>query len=283
MQLPSALQTLKDTIPLFIYGTIKNKNFLPTKGVIYKMLKTKHQNEEHLFNNNDWRSAFGTARSLLSQVCKNKENRSLPNIFSFNYEGVDYFYTNIEELHRLAVKNTSDEVIENVDKKETRKHVNIQYQLCSIFTKIGCKVWVPKNDSNGEKNRTKYNDKTISESFNENMVSLNTNDPFYWVDFIVYNNDSAIIQLEVEESTEVLKGLERMYTAKKAYGKINSIVTSTKPNYLKKFEEYASGTYENLGATFMDPQKIEKLYEKSLKVCENDEKFKKLVFKEFGL
>ena len=37
-------------------------------------------------------------------------------------------------------------------------------------------------------------------------------------------------------------------------GKINSIVTSTKPNYLKKFEEYASGTYENLGATFMDPQ-----------------------------
>jgi hypothetical protein len=60
-------------------------------------------------------------------------------------------------------------------------------------------------------------------------------------------------------------------------------VTSTKPNYLKKFEEYASGTYENLGATFMDPQKIEKLYEKSLKVSENDEKFKKLVFKEFGL
>jgi hypothetical protein len=283
MKLPSASETINESIPIFVLWTIENLKVLPTKGMIYKMIKTKFQNEPHLFNNNSWGSAFGTTRSKISQVCKNVGSRSLKELFSFKHEGVDYFYTDINQIYGLALKNNSEEIIEKTNKNETRKHVNIQYQLCSIFTKIGCDVWAPKNDSSGDRNKTKYDNKTIIESYEKNLLNLTTKDTFYWVDFVAYQNNTPILQVEVEESTEVLKGLERMYNTKKHFNKIKSIVTSTKPNYLKKFEDYTNGTYESLCAKFMDTEKIEKLFKKSQKVLNNDENFKKLVFKEFGL
>jgi hypothetical protein len=283
MKLPSASQTIKESIPLFVLWTIKNKGIFPTKGMIYKMIKTKFENEPHLFNGNDWRSAFGTTRSKISQVCKNEEGRSIKELHSFEYEGVDYFYTDKNQIYELALKNNSEESIEKTNKNETRKHVNIQYQLCSIFTKIGCDVWVPKNDSSGGRNKTKYDNKTIIESHETNLLNLTSKDTFYWVDFVAYQNGNPIVQVEVEESTEVLKGLERMNNTKKVFNKIKSIVTSTKPNYLKKFQDYTNGTYESLSAEFMDTEKIEKLFKKSQKVQLGDENFKNLVFKEFGI
>ena len=77
MNLPSASQTIRESIPLFVLWTIQNKGILPTKGMIYKMIKMKHENEPHLFNGNNWTSAFGTTRSKLSQVCRNEKNRNL--------------------------------------------------------------------------------------------------------------------------------------------------------------------------------------------------------------
>jgi hypothetical protein len=283
MKLPSASQTIKESIPLFVLWTIKNKGIFPTKGMIYKMIKTKFENEPHLFNGNDWTSTFGTTRSKISQVCKNEEGRSIKELHSFEYEGVDYFYTDNNQIYELALKNNSEELIEKTNKNKTRKHVNMQYQLCSIFTKIGYDVWVPKNDSSGKHSKSKYDDKTITESYETNLLNLTTKDKFYWIDFVVYDNGNPILQVEVEESTEVLKGLERMKKTKKFFSKIKSRVTSTKPNYLKKFEEYTSDTYESLEAEFIDTEKIEKLFKKSQKVLPNDENFKNLVFKEFGI
>lgn len=283
MKLPSASQTITESIPLFVLWTIENLGVFPTKGMIYKMIKTKFENEPHLFNNNDWTSTFGTTRSKISQVCKNKEKRSLNDLHSFEHEGVNYFYTDINQVYALATKNNSEESIEKTNKNETRKHVNIQYQLCEIFTKSGCDVWVPKNDSNGDRNKTKYDNKTIMESYETKLLNLTSKDTFYWVDFVAYENGNPIVQVEVEESTEVLKGLERMNNTKRVFSKIKSIVTSTKPNYQKKFEDYTNGTYESLRAEFMDTEKIEKLFKKSQKVSYNDENFKKLVFKEFGI
>ena len=176
-----------------------------------------------------------------------------------------------------------EESIEKTNKNQTRKHVNIQYQLCEIFTKIGCDVWVPKNDSSGDRNKTKYDNKTILESHQTKLLNLTSKDTFYWVDFVAYESGNPIVQVEVEESTEVLKGLERMINTKRAFNKIKSVVTSTKTNYQKKFEEYTNGTYESLRAEFIDTEKIEKLFKKSQKVQLCDENFKKLVFKEFGL
>lgn len=276
---PTASETIRNSINSYVKWVIETKQLLPTKGMIYKMLKVKYDNEPYLFNENDWGSAFGTSRSMLSELCLKKLKIRLDSLLTIKYEGVDYFYNNEEQIYFLALCKNTGHVIDN---KNITEHTNIQYQLASIFTKIGYQIWVPKNDSNGQYKRTKYGN-TILESFNTKMVDLNVEDVFYWIDFVVYDNGKPILQIEVEESTGVLGGMDRMYSSKCKCGKIKSIVTSTNPKYEKKVNEYGGGAYKSLRAKFMDAKKIETIFNESLKVSHNDEKFKKLVFKEFGI
>jgi len=282
MQLPKSTETIDSTIPLYVKGIFEKTGKLPTKSMIYQMMKTKQKNEPHLFGNSSWNSTYGSTRSRLSEVCKNIPNRKLKDVYSFDFQGVDYFYTDINQVYELAASANALEEIEDDYQFIAREHCNIQYELSGIFTKIGCKIWIPNQDSNGEKSKTKYEQKTINETYGENVLKMTTQNPFYWIDFVVFENDKPILQLEVEESTNVLKGMERMSQSKEFYNDIKSFVTSTKVNYQDLFNKVSTGTYKNLSANFINRNVIDKLYKKS-KTTKDIENFRKIVFKEFGL
>lgn len=283
MKLPSSTQTIRETLPLFIYGMFEKEGILPTKSIIYRMFKSKQENEPYLFGKSCWESTYGTIRSWLSEVCKEKENKKLKDIKSFNFQGVDYFFTDIEQVYKLAAVGNNIIQVSDSYSPKIREHCNIQYELCHIFSKIGYKFWVPNQDSSGSNGVTKYGDRTISEVFSEKLVSLTTKNELYWVDFVVFDRDKPIIQLEVEQSTKVLAGMERMMQSKQAFKKIKSYVTSTNNNYIDIFNKFSDGTYKDLGATFLNRKKIESLYKKSISENIDIETFRSVVKKEFSL
>lgn len=280
-------QTIIETLPRYVKGMFDLYGVLTTKRMIYQMMKIKRHNEPHLFSDKDWVSTYATLRSILSNVCRGIECtrvKSMKGLSSFNFQGVDYFYTDEQQLHLLAVQNNGKIEITNPTAPKVREHCNLQYQLCGIFTKLGYKVWVPKQDASGDNNKTKYDGKTIGDIYSENIVKLQTKDEFYWIDFVAFDKDNPILQVEVEETTNVIGGLERMSNTKETHQNIKSIVTSNKSGYKKRFLELSNGTYKEIGAKFIDPKKIETLYKKSLLINEGDnEGFKKLVSKEFGI
>jgi hypothetical protein len=255
-------QTILNTVPTYVKGMFDLYGILSTKRMIYQMMKIKRHNEPYLFSDRDWGSTYGTLRSILSDFCRDKECARVKNmkgLLSFNLEGVDYFYNDEEQIKLLAIQNNGKIEITNTVLPKVREHCNIQFQLCGIFTKLGYKVWAPKQDTNGEKNKTKYESKTIGEVYNKNMNKQQTKDEFYWIDFVVFDKDKPILQVEVEETTSVIGGLERMSNTKENNQNIKSFVTSNNSGYKKRFLELINGTYKELNAKFIDPKKIEKL------------------------
>ena len=279
----TSTQTIKTQIPEYIEGIFNSKGILPTKRMIYEMMKIKQDIFPYLFGKSTWKSTFGSTRSVLSEVCKNLEKRDLQNVYSFCIAGIDYFYTNMEQVYYLAAKNNSEEN-EIVNCEKVRNHCNIQFQLCGIFEKLNLNFWVPNNDSSGEKQKTKYSNKTILDIYGKNIISLKKNNEFYYIDFVVFDeNKKPILQIEVEETTNVGFGMERMSQTKFEFSDIKSFVVSNNKNYQKKTINYSNGTYKDLEAGFIFAKKIETLYNKSLKFEKNNQNFKNLVNKEFGL
>lgn len=279
-------QTIVDTTLSYVKGTFDLYGMLTTKRMIYQMMKVKRYNEPHLFSDRDWGSTYGTTRSMLSEICKNKDSQRIEGLLTFKFEGVDYFYTSEEQLQSLAVQNNGKIDFTNSNNAKIREHCNTQFHMCGIFEKLGFNFWVSKLDTSGEKNKTKYDNKTISDVFEEKILKIQTKDDFYWIDFVVFDGEVPILQLEVEESTDVHKGMERMSNTKDIHPNIQSFITSTKENYEKKFKHLSEGTYKDLSAKFIEPKKIESLYKRSLKIGDDPKKlesFKKTVFNTFNL
>ena len=251
----TSTQTIKTQVPEYIEGIFNSKGILPTKRMIYEMIKIKQDFFPYLFGTSTWKSTFGSTRSALSQVCKNLTKRQLNNVYSFAIDGIEYFYTDINQVFYLASKNNSEDN-QIINGKKVRDHCNIQYQLCGIFKKLGLDFWVPNNDSSGEKNKTKYSSNTILDVYNKNIIKQKNGDDFYYIDFVVFDkNKNPILQIEVEETTNVVLGLERMSQTKYEHSKIKSFVISNNKNYEKKFIKYSNGTYKNLEANFIFAKK----------------------------
>jgi hypothetical protein len=279
----TSTKTIKKQIPEFINGMFNIECSLPTKRKIYQMIKNKQIIEPYLFGKSSLESTYGSTRSALSNVCNKKIERELENVHSFSINGVDYFYTDIKQVFAVAARNNFNSDL-NIDDKKIRKHCDIQYQLCGIFTKLGLDVWVPNQDSIGDRNKTKYGDKTISEKYLNHFVKQTSKDDFYYIDFVVFDkNNKPILQIEVEETTSVANGLERMSQTKEKHRQIKSFVTSSNKRYQKKFVLLSKGTYSDLSAKFINVKEIENIFNESKMVNQNDENFKMLVNQKFGL
>lgn len=279
-------QTIVTTIPNYVKGMFDLYGILSTKRMIYQMMKIKRHNEPHLFSDRDWESTYGTIRSMLSEICKNKDSQRIEGLLTFNFQGVDYFYTEEEQIQSLAAQNSGKIVFTNPIKPKIREHCNTQFQMCGIFKTLGYNFWVSTLDILGDKNKTKYDGKTINDVYEDRLVKIQSKDDFYWIDFVVFDGDKPILQIEVEESTEVHKGMERMSNVKEKHPTIKSFITSTKNNYEKKFKTLSEGTYKELSANFIEQKKIESLYKKSLKINDDPKKFetfKKTVLSTFKL
>lgn len=269
----------KKIVPYWINSHIlENGGKLPNRKDIYSKFFKFEKNYPEKFLTNQKGSAYGTLRASLSPS-KKEDFTKFPGVYFITIENETYFYTHKIQVTNLLTKSMEVEKVE----LEARIHINTQYQLCGIFTKLGYSVRVPKNDLSGLKNKTSYNNETIKETFKETLVDFQIGDPTNNIDFLVFNqNNIPIVQIEVEETTGVLSGLQRMDKVKESNPNISSFISSSKRNYRKKFDEY-SKNYKNLSAKFITAKKIESLYNKSLKVCQNDENFKNLVNKEFCL
>ena len=260
MYLPTSTETIRNEVPKYVHHMVSQLNIFPTKTMIYNFIYEKQVREPYAFGKSKIESTQGTLRSWVSDVCSGKIDRSLNTINSFRDNGVDYFYTDINDVFKLALSCSGSQGSESKNEK-LRIHCDIQYQLVKIFLDGGYSVWVSSTDLRGQKNMTKYG-KTISESFGDKLLKLEPNHPCYWIDVVIFDEKMKPIYLfEIEESTQVLKGLERMMEVKRKHKGVKCFVSSTKPEYKKLFDQYSNNTYQDLNCKFLEPKSIEKHYD----------------------
>lgn len=259
MYLPSSTETIRIEVPRFVQYQV-SQGIFPTKTMIYEFIRSKQEREPYLFGKSKIESTQGTLRSFISQVCNSKVDREMKTLYSFNSDGVDYFYTDISDVFKLALASSGISISDENSEEKYRIHCNLQYELAKMFIDAGYKVWVSSTDVNGKKNMTKYG-KTIGDAFGEKLVSLSSDNVCYWIDVVVFNDDNKPIYLfEIEESTQVLKGLERMMDVKRKFKSVQCFVSSTKTEYEKVFHNYSANTYKDLECKFLNPKKIEKYF-----------------------
>ena len=93
----SSTKTLKNFIPKVVEHHANKGNFL-TREVLYSMVRDHQDHNPWDYGKSKWSSTFGSLRSWISDVMRNKSERTLKNVHSFEKEGVQYFYTDIQQV-----------------------------------------------------------------------------------------------------------------------------------------------------------------------------------------
>jgi len=269
----TSTSTIQKTVPKFVEYRADSGCF-PTKSEIYDFVKNHQINNPWDYGDSTLESSYGTIRSYMSDVVRNKETRLLKNVKSFEQDGVQYFYTNIEQLYKRISRNN------NYDKDSTEKsirlHVDCQYMLADMGIYAGFETYVAHTDRHSP---TIFGN-TITKQFGEKLKNIPQSEDEHFLDVIFYKNGIPYLQIEVEESTNVIKGMERMMECKRKYPNVRSLVTSSSDIYKVKFENYSNGTYKNLNAMFCTIEKIKQIYsdvKKNGKFVISSDKMKKIM------
>lgn len=212
----------------------------------------------------------GTASSFLSELVNNKleYDKLSPLVLDFAKElkfftncGTHYIYTGDlgSIFHcKLGLTDVSNDI---TTKEKSSLHGKSQYMLSSIFNIIGFNIFVPKKDSITEKG-------DIYESFDiDQTLSQSSKGRTNTIDFTTTNNNITVFA-EVEESTGVLTGINRMKTFSNEYNGNNNIflIVSSKPNYKEKFNDIVENNkdYKKMNLIFIEYSKLEQIYNKVL-------------------
>jgi hypothetical protein len=251
----SSTQTISELVPLFVYN--KNlKGLIATSNDIRVYLITVYNNTPSLFGDSELTSTLGSCRSMLSEIGK-KENTRIKGIKKIVMNGVTGFYTDEANLIKCIFSNQ----IKGIEKERSNFiHTDTQYMLCDIFSQKGYKFFIPRGDRD-KKNSLGFNfNDTYGESISEIYDSVGQN-----IDFVLMNSDNKVVALfEIEESTGVTSGLNRMIKFKtdSKLKNVKSFVVSSQKAYKTKFEkESKSGVYKPLNSKFLEFNLIQDIFE----------------------
>jgi hypothetical protein len=269
----SSTSTIKKQVPKFVEYHANKGNF-PTKTQIYDFVKNDQIRNPWNYGKSTLESSYGTIRSFISAVTTKKENRELKNIHYFEQDGVQYFYTDIEQVfQRVKIENGCDE---DVVEKPIRNHVDCQYMLADLGIYAGFETYIAHTDRYCATNFGG----TIEKEFSGKLKNIPKSEDENFLDVIFYENGIPSLLIEVEESTNVIKGMERMMECKRKYPNVKSLVTSSSDSYKDKFEKYSNGTYKYLNASFCTIEKIKEIYhnvKKNGKFTTSSDKVKKMI------
>jgi hypothetical protein len=251
----SSTKTLKNILPKYVKHFAERGSF-PTKEVLYSYVREHQKLNPFEYGNSKWTSTYGSLRSLVSDIVRNKPERILKNIHSFEKEGVQYFFTDIQQVFNKVETNSNIELID-FESPSFRKHVEIQYMVADMGIYAGFKTYVATTDTQYP---TSFGG-TIKKLLNGQLEKKHPSDDGYWLDLIL-TDGQKIFNGEVEESTNVIKGLERLMDCQRKNSSSKSFVISSVDQYKAKFDKLIQQTYCDLNCVFLTCESIELLYTK---------------------
>jgi len=251
----SSIKTLKNLVPKVVEHYAKKGNFV-SKEVLYSNIRSNQDNNPWDYGKSKWSSTFGSLRSLISDVVRNKPDRILKNVHSFEKEGVEYFYTDIQQVFDRVQTDTNNDSIDGECPK-VRPHVDLQYMIADMATYANLTTYVATTDTQYP---TSFGG-TIKKLLNGQLEKKHPSDNGYWLDLIL-TDGQKIFNGEVEESTNVIKGLERLMDCQRKNSSSKSFVISSVDQYKAKFDKLIQQTYCDLNCVFLTCESIELLYTK---------------------
>ena len=251
----SSTKTLKNLVPKVVEHHAKNGNFV-TKEVLYSIVRDHQEKYPWDYGQSVWSSTFGSLRSWISDVVRNKLERTLKNVHSFEKEGVLYFYTDIQQVFN-QVQTVSN--IESIDGEcpKIRQHVNFQYMIADMSTYAGFRTYIARTDTHS---LTNYGG-SINSLLHKKLENRHPSDDGYWLD-ISLTDGSQTFNGEVEESTNVHAGLERLMDGQRKNPTAKSFVISSLDQYKVKYDNLTQNTYQDLRCVFIMSKSVESIYNK---------------------